>query len=204
MATSELVFKSAAELAPLLKSRKLSPVELVRACLDRIDAVNPKVNAFITVTADQALKQARRAEREIATGRYRGPLHGVPYAPKDLFATKGIRTTNGSKTSSNWTPDYESTVTARLNQAGAILIGKLNLVEFAMGSGRHGLAGPARNPWDLSYSPSGSSSGSVLRWPRAWFRSRSAAIPAAPFAIRPRAAVSWASSRPMGASAASA
>jgi len=160
MATSELVLKSAAELAPLLKSRKLSPVELVRACLDRIDAVNPKVNAFITVTADQALKQARRAEREIATGRYRGPLHGVPYAPKDLFATKGIRTTNGSKTTSNWTPDYESTVTARLNQAGAILIGKLNLVEFAMGSGRHGLAGPARNPWDLSYSPSGSSSGS--------------------------------------------
>jgi len=84
----------------------------------------------------------------------------VPYAPKDLFATKGIRTTNGSKTTSNWTPDYESTATARLNQAGAILIGKLNLVEFAMGSGRHGLAGPARNPWDLSYSPSGSSSGS--------------------------------------------
>jgi hypothetical protein len=103
MATSELVLKSAAELAPLLKSRKLSPVELVRACLDRIDAVNPKVNAFITVTADQALKQARRAEREIATGRYRGPLHGLPYAPKDLFATKGIRTTNGSKTTSNWT-----------------------------------------------------------------------------------------------------
>src|SRR5215472_14201858 len=160
MATSELVLKSAAELAPLLKSRKVSPVELVRACLDRIDAVNPKVNAFITITADQALKQARRAEREIATGRYRGPLHGVPYAPKDLFATKGILTTNGSKTTSNWTPDYESTVTARLNQAGAILIGKLNLVEFAMGSGRHGLAGPARNPWDLSYSPSGSSSGS--------------------------------------------
>jgi aspartyl-tRNA(Asn)/glutamyl-tRNA(Gln) amidotransferase subunit A len=160
MAASELVLKSAAELAPLLKSRKLSPVELVHACLDWIDAVNPKVNAFITVTADQALKQARYAEREIATGRYRGPLHGVPYAPKDLFATKGIRTTNGSKTTSNWTPDYESTVTARLNQAGAILIGKLNLVEFAMGSGQHGVAGPARNPWDLSYSPSGSFSGS--------------------------------------------
>src|SRR5216683_2930330 len=160
MAASELCFKSVAELAPLLKARKLSPVEVVRAFLDRIEAVNPKVNAFITVTGEQALDQARKAEREIAAGRYRGPLHGVPYAPKDLLATKGIRTTNGSKVTSTWIPDHESTVTARLNQAGAILIGKLNLLEFAMGSGQNGLIGPARNPWDLNYSPSGSSSGS--------------------------------------------
>jgi aspartyl-tRNA(Asn)/glutamyl-tRNA(Gln) amidotransferase subunit A len=160
MAASDILFKSAAELAPLLQARRLSPVELVRAYLERIEAVNPKVNAFITVIGDQALEQARKAEREIAAGRYRGPLHGVPYAPKDLIATKGIRTTNGSKVTSNWVPDYESTVTARLNQAGAILIGKLNLLEFAMGSGQKGLVGPARNPWDLNYSPSGSSSGS--------------------------------------------
>ena len=160
MATSELVFKSAGELAPLLKARKLSPVELVRAFLDRIEAVNPKVNAFITVTGEQALEQARKAEREIAAGNYRGSLHGVPYAPKDMLATKGIRTTNGSKVTSDWIPDFESTVTARLNQAGAILIGKLNLLEFAMGSGQKGLVGPARNPWDLTCSPSGSSSGS--------------------------------------------
>src|SRR5712692_9821290 len=104
---------SVAELAPLLRKRKLSPV--VRALLDRIEAVNPKVNAFITVTGEQALEQARKAERDIAAGRYRGPLHGVPYAPKDLLATKGIRTTNGSKLTSNWIPDHESTVTARLN-----------------------------------------------------------------------------------------
>jgi aspartyl-tRNA(Asn)/glutamyl-tRNA(Gln) amidotransferase subunit A len=160
MADSDIIFKSATELAPLLKARKLSPVEVVRAHLDRIEAVNPKVNAFITVTADQAMEQARKAEREIAAGHYRGPLHGVPYAPKDLVATKGIRTTNGSKATSDWIPDYESTVTTRLNQAGAILIGKLNLLEFAMGSGQRGLVGPARNPWDLAYSPSGSSSGS--------------------------------------------
>jgi aspartyl-tRNA(Asn)/glutamyl-tRNA(Gln) amidotransferase subunit A len=160
MAASEIVFKSAAELAPLLKARRLSPVEVVRAFLDRIEAINPQVNAFITVTGEQALEQARKAEKEIAAGRYRGPLHGMPYAPKDLLATKGIRTTNGSKVTSNWIPDYESTVTARLNQAGAILIGKLNLLEFAMGSGQKGLVGPARNPWDLAYSPSGSSSGS--------------------------------------------
>src|ERR1700722_19251475 len=160
MPDSEIAFKSAAELAPLIKARKLSPVEVVRACLDRIAAVNPKVNAFITVTGDQALEQARKAEREIAAGHYRGPLHGIPYAPKDLLATKGIRTTNGSKATSDWIPDHESTVTARLNNAGAILIGKLNLLEFAMGSGQKGLIGPARNPWDLAYSPSGSSSGS--------------------------------------------
>ena len=97
MAASEIVFKTVAELAPLLKTRKLSPVEVVRAFLDRIEAVNSKVNAFITVTAEQALEQARQAEREIAGGKYRGPLHGVPYAPKDMLATKGIRTSNGSR-----------------------------------------------------------------------------------------------------------
>src|SRR5580700_9115267 len=160
MADSDIIFKPVSELSPLLKARKLSPVEVVRAFLDRIEAVNPKVNAFITVTGDQALDQARKAERQIAAGRYRGPLHGVPYAPKDLVATKGIRTTNGSKATANWIPDHESTVTTRLNQAGAILVGKLNLLEFAMGSGQRGLIGPARNPWDLDYSPSGSSSGS--------------------------------------------
>lgn len=153
-------FQTVSELAPLIKSRKLSPVELVRDLLAHIEAVNPRVNAFLTVTREHALNQARLAEREIAGGAYRGPLHGIPYAVKDLVATKGIRTTNGSKATANWIPDHESSVTARLTQAGAILIGKLNLLEFAMGSGQVGLNGPARNPWDLSYSPSGSSSGS--------------------------------------------
>jgi aspartyl-tRNA(Asn)/glutamyl-tRNA(Gln) amidotransferase subunit A len=154
------VYASVEELAPLIKSRKLSPVELVRACLDRIASVNPKVNAFITVTADHALAAAKQAEQDIAKRRYRGPLHGIPYAVKDLLATKGIRTTNGSRTTADWVPEHESTVTNRLNAAGAILVGKLNLLEFAMGSGQVGLNGPARNPWDLRYSPSGSSSGS--------------------------------------------
>jgi aspartyl-tRNA(Asn)/glutamyl-tRNA(Gln) amidotransferase subunit A len=160
MADSEILFKSVDELALLLKARTLSPVELVRAFLDRIDDVNPNVNAFITITREQALERAQQAEQEIAGGHYRGPLHGIPYAPKDLLATQGIRTTNGSKVTANWVPEYESTVTRRLNQAGAILVGKLNLLEFAMGSGQRGLVGPARNPWDLTYSPSGSSSGS--------------------------------------------
>src|SRR5262245_12478617 len=149
MAASDILFKSATELAPLIKSRKLSPVEVVRVHLDQIEALDPKVSAFITVTKEQALEQAKAAEKEIASGRYRGPMHGIPYAVKDLIATKGIRTTNGSKVTANWIPDYESTVTDRLNRAGAILAGKLNLVEFAMGSGQHALTSPARNPWDL-------------------------------------------------------
>lgn len=156
----DLVFQPFAELAPLIRRKKLSPVELTRACLDRIQAMEPKVNAFLTVTTDLALEQARQAEREIRAGRYRGPLHGIPYGLKDLIATKGIRTTNGSKVTQDWIPDFDATVVERLRRAGAILVGKVNMLEFAMGSGQRGLKGPARNPWDLAYSPSGSSSGS--------------------------------------------
>jgi aspartyl-tRNA(Asn)/glutamyl-tRNA(Gln) amidotransferase subunit A len=160
MTAADLISKPAHELAALVKSKQISPVELTRAYLDRIHALNGKVNAFITITDDAALARAGAAEKEIAAGRYRGPLHGIPYAPKDILATKGVRTTNGSKVTAGWVPDYESTVTARLNRAGAIMVGKLNLLEFAMGSGVDSGFGPARNPWDLAYSPSGSSSGS--------------------------------------------
>jgi aspartyl-tRNA(Asn)/glutamyl-tRNA(Gln) amidotransferase subunit A len=156
----DLCFRPVAELGALLKSRKLSPVELVKAYLARIEAVDGKVNSYLTVTGERALAQARVAEVEIGKGRYKGPLHGVPYAVKDLVATRGIRTTNGSKVTAEWVPDFDSTVTTRLDQAGAILLGKLNLLEFAMGSGQVGLRGPARNPWALDHSPSGSSSGS--------------------------------------------
>lgn len=160
MPDTRLVFLPLAQAAALIRTRKISPVELVRAHLDQIEALNPKVNAVLTVTAEHALAEARKAEKEIASGRYRGILHGIPYAPKDMLATKGIRTTNGSRVTGDWVPDFESTVTERLNRAGAILIAKLNLLEFAMGSGQRGLSGPARNPWDFAYSPSGSSSGS--------------------------------------------
>jgi len=160
MTAAELRSLSVSDLAPLIQARKLSPVELVQACLGQIDALNPSVQAFLTVTSERALAQARAAESEIAAGRYRGPLHGIPYAPKDLLATQGVRTTNGSRVTATAIPHQESTVTARLNRAGAIMLGKLNLLEFAMGSGQVGLVAPARNPWDLAYSPSGSSSGS--------------------------------------------
>ncbi len=160
MAESELAFKSGQELAALIRGRQVSPVDVVQAFLARIEALNPKVNAFITVTREHALSRAREAEKAIVAGKYLGPLHGLPYAPKDILATRGIKTTNGSKVTADWVPDYESTVTDRLNRAGAILIGKLNLLEFAMGSGVLSGFGPARNPWDLAYSPAGSSSGS--------------------------------------------
>ena len=159
MPTSDLVFKPGAELAALIKSKKLSPVELTQAFLDRGEALNPKTNAYITITRDHALARAKQAEAEIMKGKYKGPLHGIPYAPKDILATKGIRTTNGSKQTADWVPAYESTVTERLNAAGAVMLGKLNLLEYAMGSGVKSGFGPARNPWDLNYSPGGSSSG---------------------------------------------
>ena len=160
MPTNDLVFKPGYELAALIKSKKLSPVEVTTAFLDRAEALNPRTNAFITITRAHALTRARQAEKEVMSGKYKGPMHGIPYAPKDILATKGIRTTNGSKVTADWVPDYESTVTERLNAAGGILIGKLNLLEFAMGSGVVSGFGPARNPWDLAYAPAGSSSGS--------------------------------------------
>jgi aspartyl-tRNA(Asn)/glutamyl-tRNA(Gln) amidotransferase subunit A len=159
-APADLVFLPAAEQGRLLRTQQVSPVELTEAYLARIAAIDPKINAFITVTAERARADARAAEQAIARGEYRGPLHGIPYAPKDILATRGIRTTNGSKVTAGWVPDTESTITERLSAAGAVLIGKLNLLEFAMGSGVVSGFGPARNPWDVGRTPSGSSSGS--------------------------------------------
>ncbi len=156
----ELCRLSARALSERIRRRELSPVEVVEAHLSHIEATDPALNAFITVTADLARERAREAEAEIAGGGWRGPLHGIPYAPKDILATAGILTTNGSKATADWVPEHESTITARLNAAGAILLGKLNLLEFAMGSGVLSGFGPARNPWATDYSPSGSSSGS--------------------------------------------
>jgi aspartyl-tRNA(Asn)/glutamyl-tRNA(Gln) amidotransferase subunit A len=160
MAIPDLVYKPAHELAGLIKSKQVSPVEVTQAFLDRVAALDRKVNSFITVLPEYALARAKQAEQEIAAGKYKGPLHGVPYAPKDIIATKGHKTTNGSKVTATNVTNYESTLTQRLNDAGAVMIGKLNLLEFAMGSGVHSGFGPARNPWDLAYSPAGSSSGS--------------------------------------------
>jgi aspartyl-tRNA(Asn)/glutamyl-tRNA(Gln) amidotransferase subunit A len=153
---------SIAEVAPLIAARKVSPVELVRAHLDRIDALDSKLFSFITVLPDRALAQAREAEREIMAGRYRGPLHGVPYSLKDNYYTRGIRTTAASRVLWDWTPDTDATIHARLADAGAILLGKNNTWEFGTGTGelQPDLPYPAaRNPWDLAYFAAGSSTG---------------------------------------------
>lgn len=155
-----VLFLPAHQQAALIRAKQFTSLELTEAYLTRIAVLNSRLNAFITVTADRARQDARVADAALARGEVRGSLHGVPYAPKDILATAGILTTNGSKVTATWIPTSESTITARLAAAGLVLIGKLNLLEFAMGSGVVSGFGPARNPWDDRRTPSGSSSGS--------------------------------------------
>ena len=160
MDNSQLPFLSATELATLIKSRQVSPVDAAEAYLERIAQVDGKLNSFITVTADRAMADARLAEQEIVSGRYRGPMHGVPVAVKDQFNTKGILTTGGSTILKDFVPDADATVISRLDQAGAVLLGKLNMSEFAMGDAFHHPYGQPHNPWDLARNAGTSSSGS--------------------------------------------
>lgn len=158
---SELHFLSIAESARLIEARKLSPLELTQALLARIEALDPQLNAFITVTADLALSQAKQAEQEIANGKYRGPLHGIPFGLKDIYNTKGILTSGHSKVCINNIPDQDATTTGKLYAAGAVLLGKLATHEFAHGGPSFDLPWPpARNPWHLEHFTGGSSSGS--------------------------------------------
>ncbi len=159
--TPDLTHLTIAQAADRIRARELSPVELTEACLSRIEAVEPRVNAFITVTSDEALAAARTAQDEIAAGKYRGPLHGVPVALKDLFAVAGVRTTAGSKILAGNVSREDSDAAARLKAAGAVILGKLNLHEFAFGAtGVNPHYGSARNPWDTECITGGSSSGS--------------------------------------------
>lgn len=156
----ELAGKPVRQLGELIRTRQVSATDVTEAFLTRVQTLNPRLNAFITITADHARSRARALDAEIRRGRYRGPLHGIPYAPKDLLATRGITTTNGSRVTASWVPDHESTITDRLNTAGAIMIGKLNLREFGTGSGVLSGFGPVLNPWGFEYTSAGSSSGS--------------------------------------------
>ena len=157
-----LAYLSLTEAAALIKSRRLSPVELTQALLARIDRLDNAVGAFITVTRDEALGAARAAEQAIARGQYRGPLHGIPFGVKDTHYTKGIRTTANTPVLRDFVPDFDATVVARLKSAGGVLLGKMKLPEFSFGSAGEGGAFPdAKNPWNLSRTPGGSSSGSA-------------------------------------------
>ena len=153
--SEDLAALSITDAAKRISSRQLSPVELTTAVLARIDALNPKVGAFITVAADQALAAARTAAQEIQRGQYRGPLHGIPVAVKDTYYTKGIRTTAASPVLEHFVPDFDAAIVERLRNAGAILVGKLNLPEFSFG----GYTPGCNNPWDLTRNAGGSSGG---------------------------------------------
>jgi len=160
--TNELHFRTIAELAALIAARKLSPVELTQALLARIESLNPRLNAYLMITADKAIEQARQAESEIASGTYRGPLHGVPFGLKDIYATAGIRTTGHSKVCIDTVPNADATTVEKLYAAGAILTGKLATHEFAHGGPSFDLPWPpARNPWNTAHFTGGSSSGSA-------------------------------------------
>jgi len=161
MSARNLDWLSVAEAGRLIRRRELSPVELTQACLQRIERLDGRINAFITVTGEQAIAAARQAEAEIAGGSHRGPLHGIPVALKDIFGVADVRMTGGSKILAENVATEDSVATTRLKAAGAVFLGKLNLHEFAFGAtGVNPHYGPARNPWDAERITGGSSSGS--------------------------------------------
>src|SRR5262245_51335595 len=161
MALTELAHLRITEAASGLRCKEFSPSELTRACLERIESIDHKLHSFITVTADLALEQARKAEQELRAGTDKGPLHGIPIALKDLYATKGIRTTCHSAVLQDWVPDHDAATVTKLREAGTVLLGKLGMHEFAFG-------GPSvdaplsavRNPWNMAHMPGGASGGS--------------------------------------------
>jgi aspartyl-tRNA(Asn)/glutamyl-tRNA(Gln) amidotransferase subunit A len=159
--STDLHYLSIAESSRLIEQRRLSPVELTQAFLDRIDTYDPQLNAYLLVTAEKALEGARAAEAEIAAGHYRGPMHGIPFALKDIYCTAGIRTTCHSRTRADYVPGFDATTVTKLYESGAVLLGKLSTHEFAHGGPSFDLPWPAaRNPWNRAYATGGSSSGS--------------------------------------------
>ncbi len=158
----DLHFETVSEIGRQLRAGEITAVSLTGLMLERIDAYNGKLNAFITVTEDLAREQARQADAELTRGRDRGPLHGIPVAVKDVFATAGIRTTGGSRLFEDWVPDHDATAVARLHVAGAVLLGKTGLHELAYGvTSINPFFGAVANPWAPDHDPGGSSGGSA-------------------------------------------
>ena len=183
-----MIRKSLKALGQALAAREISSVELTRLYLDRIKRLNPQLNAFITVDAEKSLAQAGTADGLRATGEA-GPLTGIPLAQKDIFCTKGWLTTCGSKMLGNFVSPYDAKIIENFNAAGAVILGKTNLDEFAMGSSNENSHfGPVHNPWDLERVPGGSSGVRPLPWPPGWPRQQRAPIPVDRFANRRRCA----------------
>jgi len=154
---------SISDLSKLFREKKLSPVEVTQSCLQKIEELNPKLNAFITVTAEEALKQAADAEKEFMSDRWKGLLHGIPIALKDLVDTAGIKTTAASGVFQNRIPAEDAPLVRQLKKAGAVIVGKTNMHEFAIGATSHiSFYGPVRNPWNPEYVAGGSSGGSAV------------------------------------------
>ena len=163
MVENDLATLSISEVAPKIRSGEVSPVALTKLYIERIERLNPLLSAYLTPTPESALEEAAAAEKEIRSGGYRGPLHGIPVSIKDNYATRGVRTTAGAKALSDWKPDFDATVVTRLREAGAVSLGKTNMHEWAKGS--HGINpfyGTPCNPWDRDRIPGGSSSGSAV------------------------------------------
>ncbi|HYT87244.1 MAG TPA: amidase, partial [Gemmataceae bacterium] len=161
--TDDILFSSVRDLAAAIRARRVSPVALTEAYLDRLDKLGPKLGAVITMMRESALKEARAAEEEIRAGRYRGPLHGIPYGVKDLCATRGVPTTWGAEPYRKQVFDYDATGVSKLRAVGAILLAKLAMVELAGGFGYNNadasFTGPGRTPWNTNYWSGGSSTG---------------------------------------------
>src|SRR5499427_8241448 len=163
MIGEEILFLPVSELSKRIESKKLSPVDLTRAYLDRSEKIGPRLNAYAKLTPDIAMEQAAAAEKEIGRGHYRGPLHGIPYAAKDLLAVKGVPCTWGAKPYAEQVFDYDATVIDHLKRVGAVLLGKAAMIELAGGMGYRfadaSLQGASKNPWDTRCWTCGSSSG---------------------------------------------
>src|SRR3972149_2681625 len=185
-----------AERGARYRSGETTPTQVVESYLQRIETLDPQVRAYLTLTRESALARAEATEKRLKAGKPLGPLDGVPLAIKDVICTKGVRTTCSSKILENFVPPYDATVMVRLNAAGAVMLGKTNMDEFAMGSSTENSAFfPTRNPWDLARVPGGSSGGSAAAGaagarggprPARWGAIR-APRPAAP----PRSAAPW-------------
>lgn len=159
----EYHYVSIEKLSKLIREQKASPVEIVEACLTRIEKLNPELNAFITVLQDGALEEAKKAEAEIKTGKWRGTLHGIPIGVKDFYDTAGVKTTAAFEHFKDRVPQKDAVAVAKLKAAGAIIIGKTNMHTLGMGTtGLESFFGPVKNPWNFEYIPGGSSSGSAV------------------------------------------
>ncbi len=160
MTNAEVCFLPATEIAAMIRTKEISAFQVTRAVLDRIAALNPRLNAYCTLAEEESLESAKRADDALARGDEPGPLHGVPVSVKDLIPTKGIRTTSGSRIFENNVPDFDGPLVERLKEAGAIILGKTNTPEFGhLGVTHNQVFGMTHNPWSLDHSPGGSSGG---------------------------------------------